>query len=702
MEFPPNYYEHVYAGVLGKIIGVYLGRPFEGWTYERILEQLGEIKYYVHDRRDLPLHNHQLVVTDDDISGTFTFLRALPDYSNSLDLTPAQIGQTWLNYIIEQKTVLWWGGLGNSTEHTAYLRLKGGIQAPQSGFMALNGKVVSEQIGAQIFIDGWGLIAPGDPALAVDLARRAASVSHDGEAIYGAQVIAALIAQAFTESDLDKLLDTATTFIPADSIINRLIADIRDWHAVDPDDWHAARARLAAQYGYDKYGGNCHIVPNHGLVMLSLLYSQGDFSKAQTIVNTCGWDTDCNAANVGCILGVRNGLAAFDGEPDWRGPVADQLYLPTADGGRAISDALRETDFILATAYAIHGQQWTPPKDGARFHFSLPGSMQGFSAQDDCIRLDNTPHPTDSDQRVLTLHYRLNSNGMSALCTPTFIPPEAMDLPGYGLLASPTLYPGQIVRAEVLSNGLNTNPVNVGPFIQSYGEADQLISTMGPVTQLLPGEITQLEWQIPDLGGAPTAQVGIAISSDEPSEGILHLDHLTWDGSPHVTFRRPATKVRMWKRQWVDAADYFEEGFEAFRVIQNRGRGLVMTGAREWMDYSMQATITPHLAKAFGLAVRVQGLERYYALLLCNPNTIQLVKRLDGEVVLTEGTFAWEFGQPYHLQITVQGNHILAYVNETMVFKVEDSKRPLSGGGIALVCEEGRVGIEQVSVEPAN
>jgi hypothetical protein len=32
MPIPHDYAERVYAGVLGKLIGVYLGRPFEGWT----------------------------------------------------------------------------------------------------------------------------------------------------------------------------------------------------------------------------------------------------------------------------------------------------------------------------------------------------------------------------------------------------------------------------------------------------------------------------------------------------------------------------------------------------------------------------------------------------------------------------------------------------------------------------------------------
>ena len=71
--------------------------------------------------------------------------------------------------------MLWWGGLGRSTEHTAYLRLKNGIHAPASGSIALNGKGMAEQIGAEIFIDTWAMVEPGDPERAAAMARAAGS-----------------------------------------------------------------------------------------------------------------------------------------------------------------------------------------------------------------------------------------------------------------------------------------------------------------------------------------------------------------------------------------------------------------------------------------------------------------------------------------------------------------------------------------------
>jgi len=133
--------EQTYAGVVGKLIGVYLGRAVEGWSYDAIRDRFGEIDYFVNDKVNWPL-----IVPDDDISGTFLFYRALEDNEYPQEISAKAIGDTWLNYIIEDKTVLWWGGLGRSTEHTAYLRLKAGIPAPESGSAKLNSRAMAEAI----------------------------------------------------------------------------------------------------------------------------------------------------------------------------------------------------------------------------------------------------------------------------------------------------------------------------------------------------------------------------------------------------------------------------------------------------------------------------------------------------------------------------------------------------------------------------
>ncbi len=718
MTLPHDYTERVYAGVLGKIIGVYLGRPFEGWSYERIMAELGEINYYVHEKLDVPL-----VVTDDDISGTFTFLRALPDYGNSLALTSAQIGQTWLNYLIEKRTILWWGGMGNSTEHTAFLRLKHGIQAPESGSIALNGKVVAEQIGSQIFIDGWAMVAPGDPARAADLARRAASVSHDGEAIYGAQVIAAMEAQAFVESDINKLIDTAVTFIPKDSVIYRLISDIREWHVEIPHDWRMTRDLIAAHYGYDKYGGNCHMVPNHALIIHALLHGEDDFQKSLMIVNTSGWDTDCNSGNVGCLLGIKNGLAGIDNYgPDWRGPVADRMYLPTADGGRAISDAVTETIHVVNIGRALAGEAPLAPKNGAQFHFELPGSVQGFMSEASIeaggvATVENVSGQSKLGTRSLAIRYQGVATGRSArVATPVFTPSRQVadyfSQRGYALLASPRLHAGQTVRAAVGAAAQNGQAVQCNLYIRLYGAEDKLeIRRSEPVT-LAAGSHHEFTWRLGDTGGAPIAEVGVEVSSATRADGTLYLDYLTWDGAPNVTLRRPdydtgyrrfggAQTSDMWRLAWVNGVDQYDWWWpEAYRIVQNEGRGLLMQGSREWTDYQVSASVTPHLAAAAGIAARVQGMKRYYALLLCAEGKVRLVKALDGDTVLAEQDFDWQLGGTYELSLAVEGKHIRASVDGQELFRVEDNERQLAGGGVALVIEEGRLACEAVVVQP--
>lgn len=670
----PDYLERVYAGVLGKLIGVYLGRPVENWSYERIQEEIGVIDYYIHEQR-----GRRLIVTDDDISGTFTFLRALEDYGFNPNLTSQQIGQTWLNYLIEKTTILWWGGMGNSTEHTAYLRLKHGIPAPKSGSMEMNSKVVSEQIGAQIFIDSWGMVCPGDPIQAADFAARAARVSHDGEAVYGAQVVAALVSQAFVEEDIDRLLDTALSVIPAGCTVGRLIEDLRSWHRQERD-WRVNRERLQAEYGYDKYFGQCHLIPNHGLIILSLIHGAGDFDESMKIVNTCGWDTDCNSGNVGAILGVRNGLEGLRGK-DWRGPIADRLYLPSADGGRAITDAAREAIFVANAARGLIGEPPLAPKNGARFHFSLPGSVQGWQSHDPTVLKVSNPHGA------------LVLSGQGRASTATFIPPEAKDMKtGYVLVANPTLYPGQEVRINIRAQA---EAAMGSLFLSKYTSTDESEFVEGPTWSLQPHEERCLVWTVPDNGGYPYHEIGL-----EVREGTVELHRLDWTGIPDASF--PVVDGTMWARAWAKSVDRFEYVRDRYEFItHNEGIGLLTQGCREWRDYRVEARITPKMAVSAGIAMRVQGLRRYYALVFAGPGELRIVKALDGNSTLAQTSFPWEPFQDYIVEVEVRGNEIRAWIDGRLKLTATDLDRPLLEGAFGFLVEAGCIGAGTPRISPA-
>ena len=690
MSAPNDYLERVYAGVLGKIIGVYLGRPFEGWSHQRIETELGEIWNYVHEQLGVPL-----VVADDDISGTFTFLRALPDHGGSADLTPEQIGLTWLNYIVENRSILWWGGMGNSTEHTAFLRLTSGIPAPLSGAIATNGKTVAEQIGAQIFIDGWALVSPGNPGLAVELARKAASVSHDGEAIYAAQLVAAMEAQAFIDPRIDQLIETGLFYLPPDSLISQLVNDVRNWRRRD-DDWRLTRERIEKTYGYDKFPGNCHVIPNHAIIILSLLYSDDDFGRALMIANTSGWDTDCNSGNVGCLMGIKNGLTAIDAK--LREPVADRLFLSTADGGRCITDAVRETYEICRIAHQLgQAPPISTPKNGARFHFELPGSVQGFQVESD------TPgacFACEPDKHDLAIDFRdLQEGHPVRIATQTFVPPDSKDASHYSLMACPTLYPGNIVQGRLIAGAENSAPVRVVPFLAYYGGNDELHYHHGPALTAAPGVAEHFQWQIEELNGSPIAQFGLEVSSDSARSGRLYVDYIDWSGAATTVFRRPDADGKMWLRAWINAVDHVGTRWaSAFHLSQNRGTGLFIQGSRDWQNYAVEAAIMSNPAKCFGLAARVQGLTRYYALILGPNQVLRLIRNYDGVKALAEVPFSWSWSERYHFRLEVNRTKVAGSINGSEFIRYDDPGAMLLDGGIALVCEEGLIMTDEVKV----
>ena len=709
MSAPKDYLERVYAGLLGKCIGIYAGHPFELWGYDRIVAELGEVNYYVNN-----YFNSPVVTTDDDLAGMLTFLRAIPDYGYNKDVTAEQIGNTWLNYLVEEKTVLWWGGRGMSTEHTAYLNLKSGIPAPASGSIKTNGQLVAEQIGSQIFIDGWAMLAPGDPDLASSLARRGASVSHDGEAIYGAQIVAVMEAMAFIESDTNTCLDTAINYIPPDSITAGLIHELREFHAKEPN-WYRCLEWLNTNYGYDRFRGACHIIPNHGAIIMSLLYGNDNFQKSLMIANTSGLDTDCNAGNVGCFLGIKNKLDGIQEDADWRGPISDRIYLGGGDCGQAITDAVRESYDIANMYRRMNNLEPFTPKNGARFHFEMPGSVQGFrkEASQTPIELENVPDHSLLGERTLALHCTgLQPDKFARAATPTFIPEEFLEpsqTTSHPLVASPSLYSGQRVQACISAAPDNPLDTICQLDLRIYGADDQLQIIPGNNTTLAPGQATELTWTIPDTEGHPIADIGLSITSKETTSATVYLDALTWTGDPLTTLTNPEDGSDLWQRAWTNGVNSFmsvkstdgDNVGSAYFIAQNFGRGLLMQGSRDWRNYSVMSSMAATTAKAFGLAARVQGMRRFYALLLENPNQAVLVRVFDDNVSrLAECKFEWAVDINYKFDLQVRGNTLRASLNDIQLFEVEDEDTRLDCGAIAYLVEEACVLSASIAISP--
>ncbi len=693
---PSDYLERVYAAVLGKIIGVYLGRPFECWSHAAVMERLGEIHGYVNERLNVPL-----VVTDDDISGTWLFLRALED----LGPLPAGLdGQAlvarvadlvagrWLNDVVPGRSTFWWGGVGVSTEHTAYENLRAGIRPPESGSIARNGAVTAEQIGAQIFIDGWGLVAPGDPGLAAHLAQGAACVSHDGAAVHASMLLAAMLAAGFEERDIQRLIEIGLAHIPADSAIRRLVDDVRGWHARSGD-WYEARAQLDAVYSTERYRG-VHILPNHGAVLLGLLYSGGDFDRGLFITSTIGLDTDCNDGNVGCLLGLLGGIDSIAAR--WRDPVADRAFVSSADGRRAITDAVRLSIEIADHARRLRGLAPLAIKGGAPFHFALPGSRQGFTTQP-AAGLGHALNPARDGAGALDV--ALAPDVSTTVTTPVFMPRDALT-GGYLLQACPAIHAGQVLRLDVDAPPTNAAFVLARPLIRVYADDETLQEMVGPEMVVLPGAGSRLSWAIPDLDGRPIVEIGLRAKSTAAAR--LLIDRVWWDGAPRGSLVRHGSAHGPWRRAWIDAAATLETTTEAPLVLrQPEGRGLILQGGPGWRDLIVTAELDVQ-APCAGLIVRAQGLRRYVAFEVAG-DSVRLVHVHDGtRRVLDEADGAAREGTRRRLSVRVAGDAISAALDNRIWFDHAALLAGLPGEGmIGLLVEEGELGVRDVTLEPA-
>lgn len=675
-----KYESQIYSGVLGKIIGVYLGRPIEGWTYDSIYESFKDVNHFVHRQVGVPL-----IVPDDDISGTFVFFRALEDYQFNKNLSAAQIGDTWLNYIIENQTVLWWGGLSRSTEHTAFLRLKNGINAPISGSSELNGKSMSEQIGAQIFIDSWAMACPNNPELAADFARKAASVSHDGIAVDAACLLAHMEASAFEEKNVDRLLTNALSVVnnvELTTVVTDLVQECRN-----ATDWREVREWISMNHGYDKYPGSCPMVTNHLVVIMALFMAGDDFQKSIMIAASAGWDTDCNAGNVGCLNGIRLGLEGLSKGPDYRKSVSDRMYVVSADGGSCVTDAVIETRKIVKAAYALNGEE-IPPKM-KRYSFEYPGSTQGFTQYEDFLEeLATTKiynYNTISKENGLVIEYdHLAKGNHSTVSLDTFVELESRGKEGtsyFEVLASPSLYSTQEIEVEVLS--MNELQPILTFFIDIYDQEDE-IQTLYSDSYILEKGNNRLQWSLPHTQGHAIYRLGIRLTSNERIDGRVVIKSIDWNEAPKsfelkkaielTPSLTPWTTNTTWIKSFMSSADHFNPDYaETFSISHSTNNGVVTIGSKEWKDYCVSSEIIFTNQESAGLVARSSGHRRYYSVLFYK-DKMMIGKQKDHEYVnLAQKDFDMKLDARYKVSFSVRGNVLEVMVDgEKRLHAIDD------------------------------
>ncbi len=708
MALHDNYLEQIYAAVLGKVIGVYMGRPFEGWSKKHIEAKFGEINRYVHEEQDTRVKGGvPLIVADDDITGTFTFVRALEDSGLYEDTPTAFFGDTWLNYLVENKTILWWGGMGHSTEHTAYLRLKNGIKAPESGSMALNSKIVAEQIGAQIFIDAIGMVTPGNPALAVSIAEKAARVSHDGEAVFAAQVVAAMVSAAFTEKDMFALLDLGVSFIPVDSLIAEVHRDVRSWSQHD-DDWRKTFERIDQKYGYHRYGGNCHVIPNHALMVMAWSYAPNNFHLSQNIINTAGWDTDCNAANVGAVMGLVVGLEGINQDYEFQQPTADRLLMPTAEGTEGVTDCA-----IVAQKLEIIGRKimkWpapSPKKIGAWHSFELPGSLHGYMAETknfnhrNTCEVSNVNRRSSLGHRSMKVDFSLDKSRKAVLSTPLL---RSGNNGGYSLMGSPKMFPGNVVRLSATCGTLSSAAI-LRLFVVEEGTSERFYSA----SIALQAETSfEINLDIPQLPAGLVRDFGIEISAEKRCRGEIFVDAVFIEGDFDVTFPDKFYQGNAWGGNvqfngWVFDADigrgkFTDDDEPQTQFGKNEGRGELICGTTQWQDYCFEARIKVHLATKAGLVVRYQGKQRYIAITV-EGNVLRLIQRFYEEKTLDEInldslSLTWEQDKLYPLKVVCHGSNINVQLDGVDILQGQDDV--LKRGGAGFMFENGMMGARDV------
>jgi len=376
---PSRLEDQLHGAWLGRCVGCALGKPVEGmmlgsdetpsWrrlktyltSHSPTLWPLGDYIPGSHPDAPVPMRTGSPASTreaiafmesDDDIR--YTVLGQIVLENHGADFGTHHVASAWLQYLPYRMVC--------TAETQAYrnlvalgaFRLEDG-DAIDWEAIATRLNPYREFIGAQIRVDSYGYAAAGRPDLAAEWAWRDARLSHTGNGIYGAMFCAAMIAAAFVSREPRQIVEAGLARIPRTS---RLYHELRQVIALCENHDNAFEAFemvLTEIHALLGHYSPVHANNNAALCVAALLLSGGDFHRGITLAVMGGWDTDCNGATVGSIVGAISG--AKQAPAFWTGRLNDTLqsaiigYHPIAisECARRAVEIARRVTFSLPT-----------------------------------------------------------------------------------------------------------------------------------------------------------------------------------------------------------------------------------------------------------------------------------------------------------------------------------------------------------------
>lgn len=322
-------YEKIKGAWYGRICGCLLGKGLEGIKLDELIPFLKETNNYPLTRYPLASEISEEMIerykynlgnkwwadvittapVDDDT--TYVVLAQILIDEYGFDFTPRDVARLWLKSQPIEKYF--------TAERIAFINFINGYAPPYS---AVYKNPFREWIGAQIRGDYFGYINPGNKELAAEFAFRDASISHVKNGIYGEMFVAAMLSCAAESKNIIDVIKAGLSEIPATSRLYEAVLDIISRYE-NGESLSEVTEFVNSIYDDKKSHHAVHTISNALIVVIALLYGEGDFGKSICIAVQMGFDTDCNGATVGSVLGMLNGFNSIGDE--WVGCLNNKL-----------------------------------------------------------------------------------------------------------------------------------------------------------------------------------------------------------------------------------------------------------------------------------------------------------------------------------------------------------------------------------------